>query len=39
MFNSEVKAMKVHGVLVSGNLFFNSYAHVGMWAHQAPDQP
>jgi len=38
MFNSEVKAMKVHGILVSGNMVFNSYVHVGMRAHQAPDQ-
>jgi len=38
MFNSEVKAMKVHGILVSRNLVFNSYVHIGMQAHQAPDR-
>jgi len=38
MFNSEVKTIKVHGILVSGNLGFNSYVYVGMQPHQAPGQ-
>jgi len=38
MFNSSVKPMKVHGILVTRNLVFNSYVHVGMRDHQAPDQ-
>jgi hypothetical protein len=38
MFKSEVKAMKVHDILVSGNLVFNSCVHEGKRAHQATDQ-
>jgi hypothetical protein len=38
MFNSEVKAMKVHFILVSRNLVFNFYVHVGMRGAQAVTQ-